>query len=58
MEAKRIQANEPLEVVKAEQRAFDTQHRTRVNEAQQQLNEISMSIQKLDDASQSVEEYV
>lgn len=58
MEAKRTQAHEPLEDLKREQRAFDLQHRSHVNEAQQILNEISISIQKLDDAAHSVEECV
>lgn len=58
VEQRLSQASEPVEAVKSEQAAFTIKHNSRVADANQQLQAVNLSIDKLDSASQSVEEYI
>jgi len=50
------QANEPVEAVKGEQAQFILQHNAQTADANQQLQEVNLSISKLDAVSHSVNE--
>jgi hypothetical protein len=56
VESRLSQASEPVEAVKAEQASFTVKHNTRTAEANQQLQMVNLSIDKLDSASHSVDE--
>ncbi|KAG8832048.1 DNA repair protein rad50 [Serendipita sp. 399] len=58
VEARLLQANEPVEAVKAEQRTFDASHQVRVSGLQQAAQEINLEVEKLDAAMNNAEEYI
>ncbi|KAG8802858.1 hypothetical protein FRC16_008468 [Serendipita sp. 398] len=58
VEARLLQANEPVEAVKAEQKAFDASHQVRVSGLQQAAQEINLEIDKLEASAHSADESV